>query len=602
MKNLTLGSLFDGIGGFPLCAALSGITPIWAAEVDAACVALTKQCFPDMLHYGDVSKINGADLPPVDIITFGSPCQDLSVAGKQTGIKNTAANDAETTRSGLFIDAIRIVYEMREATNGKYPKHIVWENVPGAFTSNHGRDFQIVLEEITKARIPIPGSGRWANAGMVRGNGITAVWRVLDAQYWGVPQRRKRIYLVGSFGSDCAGEILFKQDSVRRYLAPSGAQGACSGRCSDAGTERIQFVFDGRGNGNGQIAPAMTGDHNNRITDYSAIVLQSFGFHGWNSVTAAGVELRKEQAPTLTAKKQADALVKTVVCLNNDQGGNSIAVESGHVSPTLRALKMHGNLPIVAYGFPLGFRLENTRLYKDKATTICNGTRPGFCNGVVIGIDTYNQANTGNKAKTLLAGHQDADGLPCVVYAIDRAAFNQGENALYDFEISKSGISSTLVAKGPSAVAYALQGSMFGREDQNGPQGSGINKDVSFTLNTADRHAVAYNWCVRRLTPKECERLQGYPDDWTVLKPIDHMTDEEYAFYKSVYLTDKQIKGVTVKNPPTKEQLIKWHNKLDVDGARYKQLGNSLAIPCALRVIGYIADHVRSTTVPDGDS
>lgn len=221
---ITLGSLFDGIGGFPLCAVLSGIEPIWAAEVDAACVALTKQRFPGMRHYGDVSKINGADLPPVDIITFGSPCQDLSVAGKRAGIKNTSKGDGETTRSGLFVEAIRIIYEMREATHGRYPTFIVWENVPGAFSSNHGHDFQTVLQEITKADIPMPASGKWANAGMVRGGAICAAWRLFDAQYW-VPQRRKRIYLVGSFGSDCAAEILFKPDSVRRYLAPSGAQG-----------------------------------------------------------------------------------------------------------------------------------------------------------------------------------------------------------------------------------------------------------------------------------------------------------------------------------------------------------------------------------------
>ena len=168
-RRITLGSLFDGIGVFPLCAALSGVTPIWAAEVDAACVALTKQRFPDMLHYGDVSKINGADLPPVDIITFGSPCQDLSVAGKRAGIKNTNKGDDETTRSGLFIEAIRIIYEMREATHGRYPTFIVWENVPGAFISHHGHDFQTVLEEITKTDIPMPASGRWANAGVVRG-------------------------------------------------------------------------------------------------------------------------------------------------------------------------------------------------------------------------------------------------------------------------------------------------------------------------------------------------------------------------------------------------------------------------------------------------
>ena len=530
---ITLGSLFDGIGGFPLCAALSGVTPIWAAEVDAACVALTKQRFPDMLHYGDVSKIHGEELPPVDIITFGSPCQDLSKAGKQKGIKNKNMGDSETTQSGLFIEAIRIVYEMRKATHGRYPTFIVWENVPGAFSSNHGHDFQTVLQEITKADIPMPASGKWANAGMVRGGAICAAWRLFDAQYWGVPQRRKRIYLVGSFGSDCAAEILFKPDSVRRYLTPSGAQRAYSGRCSDAGTERSQFIFDGRGNGNGQIAPTMTGDHNNRITDYSAIVLQSFGFHGWNSVTAAGVELRKEQAPTLTAKKQADTLVKT-------------------------------------YGFPLGFRPENIRLYEEKATTICNGTRPGFCNGVVIGIDTYNQAVTGDKAKTLLSAHQDPDGLPCVMYTLDWNSLNSSKKSRYSLGILKSCISPTMIAKGTSGVSYE----MFRCTDENRSNGNSA-------------------WCVRRLTPKESERIQGYPDDWTVLSKIESMTDEEYEFYKAVYITDKETKGKSVRRVPTKKQLINWHNKLDVDGTRYRQLGNSLAIPCALRVIGYIADYIR---------
>ena len=219
-KRLTLGSLFDGIGGFPFCATLSGITPIWAAEVDPACVAVTKQRFPNMKHLGDVSKINGSEITPVDIITFGSPCQDLSVAGERKGLKHVDNGSDETTRSGLFIDAIRIVYEMREATNGRYPTYIVWENVEGAFNSRGGRDFQTVLEKITKTKIPVPQSGKWAKAGVVRGGGVCAAWRLLDAQYWGVPQRRKRIYLIGSFGSDSSAEILFERDSVQRYLTP----------------------------------------------------------------------------------------------------------------------------------------------------------------------------------------------------------------------------------------------------------------------------------------------------------------------------------------------------------------------------------------------
>lgn len=162
-NEMTLGSLFDGIGGFPFAATIVGIKPIWASEIDPACIAVTKNRFPDIEHLGSITDIDGAKIPPVDVITFGSPCQDLSVAGKQVGL------DGE--RSGLFKEAIRIIYEMRSATNGKYPSFIIWENVPGAFSSNNGRDFRTVLEEITKTDIPMPSSGKWATAGVVRGGG-----------------------------------------------------------------------------------------------------------------------------------------------------------------------------------------------------------------------------------------------------------------------------------------------------------------------------------------------------------------------------------------------------------------------------------------------
>ena len=161
MRTLTLGSLFDGIGGFPLAAQRCGIKTLWASEIDPNCIEITKRHFPRMEHLGDITTIHGGELPPVDIISFGSPCQDLSTAGAQKGI------DGE--RSGLFRDAIRIIYEMREATNGKYPTFIIWENVSGAFGSKQGNDFRTVLEEITNASIPMPASGRWATAGMVRG-------------------------------------------------------------------------------------------------------------------------------------------------------------------------------------------------------------------------------------------------------------------------------------------------------------------------------------------------------------------------------------------------------------------------------------------------
>lgn len=148
----TMGSLFDGSGGFPLAASMCGIMPAWASEVEPYPIAVTRSRFPNMKHLGDIGKINGAEIPPVDIITFGSPCQDLSVAGKRAGLKHTGNGDKETTRSGLFVEAVRIIKEMREATNGKYPAFAVWENVPGAFSSSKGEDFRLVLEELIDGR------------------------------------------------------------------------------------------------------------------------------------------------------------------------------------------------------------------------------------------------------------------------------------------------------------------------------------------------------------------------------------------------------------------------------------------------------------------
>ena len=219
----TLLSLFDGSGGFPLAGALCGITPIAASEVEPYPIAVTKSRFPNMKHLGDISKINGAEIEPVNVITFGSPCQDLSVAGKRAGLKHEDNGDDETTRSGLFMEAIRIIKEMRDKTNGEYPRFAVWENVPGAFSSNKGEDFRIVLEELIKivepnAVVPkVPQKG-WAYADSYCGDGWSLAYRVLDAQYWGVPQRRRRIYLVADFGGQCAREILFEREGLRGYF------------------------------------------------------------------------------------------------------------------------------------------------------------------------------------------------------------------------------------------------------------------------------------------------------------------------------------------------------------------------------------------------
>nr|DAH34585.1 MAG TPA: Cytosine specific methyltransferase [Bacteriophage sp.] len=221
---MKLGSLFDGSGGFPLAACLCGITPVWASEIEPYPIAVTRSRFPKMKHLGNISTINGAEIEPVDVITFSSPCQDLSVAGKRAGLRHKANGDEETTRSGLFMEAIRIIMEMREATNGVYPRFAVWENVPGAFSSNKGRDFCIVLEEFIKivepeAVMPDVLQGGWARADCYRGDGWSLAYRTFDAQYWGVPQRRRRIYLVADFTGQSAGKILFEREGLRGYSA-----------------------------------------------------------------------------------------------------------------------------------------------------------------------------------------------------------------------------------------------------------------------------------------------------------------------------------------------------------------------------------------------
>lgn len=270
---ITLGSLFDGAGTFPFAAQQYGVKPVWASEIEPFPVEVTKKRFPGMKHLGDITKINGADIEPVDIITFGSPCQGLSAAGKRAGL--------DDERSGLFMEAVRIIKEMRFKTNGRYPKIAVWENVPGAFSSNKGEDFRIVLEELCKieggnASVPRPpkrgGRPVWNDAGLILGDGYSIAWRVLDAQFWGVPQRRRRIFLVADFGGQCAGEILFEREGLSRNFAESREswQGfthslAC---CSDA------KVWDARRNGDGKTCSTITGDHNGSVTDYTALCVR----------------------------------------------------------------------------------------------------------------------------------------------------------------------------------------------------------------------------------------------------------------------------------------------------------------------------------------
>lgn len=294
--DMKLMSLFDGSGGFPLAASLCGIEPVYAAEVEPYPIAVTKNRFPKMKHLGDVSKVKGGEIEPVDIITFGSPCQDMSIAGKRAGLKHADMGDDETTRSGLFLEAIRIIKEMREATNGVYPRYAIWENVPGAFSSNRGEDFRTVLEEFIRVKekdavMPAVPQAGWAYADCISGDGWSIAYRVFDAQYWGVPQRRRRIYLVADFRGECAQEILFKRESLRGYFE--------AGRTP------------------------------------------------WQGIAADAVEIAKTLDtgyPDPSKNQGGIAIVEKIIL--DDQGGQQISVCTDDKSPTLRA-EAHGNAPYV---------------------------------------------------------------------------------------------------------------------------------------------------------------------------------------------------------------------------------------------------------------
>lgn len=228
-RIITLGSLFDGIGVFPLAATLSGITPLWASEIEAAPIAITKYRFPEMQHLGDITKLNGGEIPAVDVISFGSPCQNLSQIGNRAGLSGA--------KSSLFFEAIRIINEMRDATDNLFPTIAVWENVMGAFSSNDRLDFNAVLRAFTDAEVPMPPSGRWANAGMVRGRVPDLAWRLMDAQHWASPKlaRRQRIFLVADFGGRRADEILFKPRPLQQYYG-AGTKGGLPAAERDRGS------------------------------------------------------------------------------------------------------------------------------------------------------------------------------------------------------------------------------------------------------------------------------------------------------------------------------------------------------------------------------
>lgn len=607
-QEITMGSLFSGSGGFELAGSIFGIRPIWASEIEPFPILVTTKNFPEMKHLGDINKLNGTDLEPVTIIAGGSPCQDMSIAGKREGL--------DGSRSNLFREQIRIVKEMRESDRaagrtGKQirPRYMVWENVPGAFSSNKGKDFQAVLQEIVsitdeESNVPLPPKGKWQTAGCIMGDHFSIAWRVLDAQYWGVPQRRKRIYLVADFGGNTASKILFEREGMSGNFTESReawqrTAGDIKTGTHKTGTDDVECydISDRRRVADkSEVSPTLTtkmGTGGNNVP----IILENHPQDSRVTIAEDG------NVPTLTSRmgtggnvpmimNEVRAVDQRNLSLGNDK--SETLHGSGHgssVGTIIEPMALHitqdptvfeGKTPCLTQGNPkTGQATVGVAIpIADKATRYKGGgstrNNDGSANGLGIG-------EPGAPANTLTAADRHA-----VAYAIDRAAFNQGVNAQYGISIQEE-VAQTLVAKGPGAVAqpeaqtYAMQG--FGDYKESDKASSLKRRD--FKDNT-DLVVDEIEYIVRRLTPLECCRLQGFPDNWAEELGIPEPTLEDIDRWREVFRTQMEAMGES-KKEKTDNQIRKWLKDPESDSAKYKMWGNGIALPCAMFVMEGIA-------------
>ena len=601
-KPITLGSLFDGSGGFPLGGVLAGITPIWSSEIEPFPIRVTTARFPNMKHYGDISTIDGSELEPVDIISFGSPCQNLSVAGKREGL--------DGDRSSLFYEAIRIVKEMREATNGKYPRYIVWENVPGAFSSNKGEDFKAVLTEICKVKdeqVSISKPAKWENAGRIMGDGFSIAWRLLDAQYWGVPQRRQRIYLVADFDGGSAGKILFESEGLSGYSAQgfkswqNAANGITEGIGETGSQDSLMFENhsqDTRYRGPLVVAQTVsstygTGGNNQPFVVQTPKTLKvRCGCEGGGK----GALVQDNLSATLSTNNDQTLFQPRAygVCAKNSNSMKSDNPNSGfYEADTSRCLDANGGNPTCNQG--------------GIAVIEGNGSRPSHRgdgykeSDVMYTLNATEQhavafaevhatlsANDGPKGpSSQMMKNPEENFVGEVSYGIGRPAMNQGYNAKFSFQIEEE-VEPTLVASGASGVAHprfsSSKASFF----------TEANEECANTLVATDykdppivNDGDEIDYIVRRLTPTECARLQGFPDWWCDGIGIPDPTDEDIAKWREVFETHAKAIGKTTK-PKSDAQIRKWLQNPQSDSAEYKMWGNGVALPNVFFVLAGI--------------
>jgi len=661
-----------------------------------------------MKHYGDISAMDGSKIEPVDIITFGSPCQDMSVAGKRSGL------DGE--RSSLFYEAVRIIKEMRNATNGKSPRWICWENVPGAFSSNNGHDFKAVLEAIIGiveegVEVPMPDKNAWAYADILVGDRWSVAYRTLDAQYWGVPQRRRRIYLVADLAGGSAGDVLFKSEGLSRYSAESfrAWQRAANGfeNCIGETGRNISTAFDGLVL-NDQVGSRMD------VTDDVTCTLRAEAHHPpcvldtiplENHPNDGRIKIEEDgKVQTLSSRMGTGgnnvplvmkirsgcsgggkgALIQTnksaTLACNNDQ---TMFVptnwDGGQISPTLTKQNARGNqrMPdkdnfncvLEPYGISahdsnaMKSGNPHSGVYKaDTSRTLdANGGNPA-CNQGGIAVVCIDQGGgksscnvTEEKSPTLTCthggepavctksetiviegsgarpshhgdGYKESDVMytlntverhavyamttgyyaqvseetsptllsrdykdPTVVtepsYGIGRDAYNQGQNAKFMPTIEEE-LQPTLVAKGPGAVAEPISFYPQMKAECTCPLEGKSNTLVNGTNPGYQNGVIDTDYTVRRLTPVECARLQGFPDWWCSGLDEPSPAIQDVRYWQEVWDTYARVIGGC--KPKTEKQVRKWLAHPHSDAAEYKLWGNGVALPCVFFVLAGI--------------
>ena len=552
--QLTLGSLFSGSGGFELAGLLTGIEPLWASEIEPFPIRVTTKRLPSVQHLGDIKNIDGSKIPPVDIITGEFPCQNLSVAGKQDGLHGD--------RSALFFHIPRIIKEMRATTENQYPKYAVLENVPGMFSSNKGADFLEVLNELAKIKdktisLPMPEKNKWCTAGEILADDYSIAWRTLDAQYFGVAQRRRRVYIVIDFTGQRAGKILFDESR----LFGNTLQGDITRK------DTVRCAEDCIGEPSGATSTIA----------FEPGAVSRLGNHSWH-----------EKACTLRADMGDNQLA---LVIENHPNDSRVKIdESGTVQAlTGRMGTGGGNVPLVMNQT----KPINPSTQAESAISLeGNGTRPshkgsGFGeeisftlnsverHGVAYSMTTgcYTQVNK-EKSPTLAA--RDYKDAPLV--------------GIEQMDLSRQ-------------VKQAND--MNNVSDINDIKQIGINdhwcevfkeSEVSSTLTShysKNTRIVENKYVVRRLTPTECALLQGFPADWCANLETSEPTEEDIAFWSEVFEMHRLIMGKS-KRPKSRNQIVKWLKNPHSDSAEYKLWGNGISLPVVEFVLGGIVSYSQN--------